>query len=354
MNKFFLTCLLLAAFAVNAAPAPTLIPFQGRLTDQQGVAYTTGQYTVIFNLYDQAVGGNVLWTETHQKVGVINGTMNVFLGSINTALAGVDFSQARYLGITIDADNTPTTPDPEMVPRQMIIPAIYTKESGNSVKLAGFGWSDLLANGATNPATGFISGTKIATGTLPGTSLADGAIVSDKIALGAIGTNQLQDGSITLQKLAARQVGSNVDIGGVAISSSSGQWQRAANLGAAEVPNLVVSIKTTGRPVIALLVPDGSAQASFIGFNDILQPVAGGVYVGLKRDDGQLVGLSLIEASNAGNDYRGYFPPGAHCFMDLTGPGTHTYKVYVSPYSTGSSASNVLIVNNTKLIVYEL
>ena len=56
-----------------AAPSPQLIPFQGRLTNPQGVPYNSGQYTITFNLYDQAVGGANLWTETHSKVGVING-----------------------------------------------------------------------------------------------------------------------------------------------------------------------------------------------------------------------------------------------------------------------------------------
>lgn len=141
---------------LRAEPSPTVIPFQGRLTNPQGVPYNSGQYTISFRLYDQAVGGTVLWTEPHAKVGVINGMVNVFLGSINP-LTGVDFSQTRHLGITIDADNNPNTADPEMVPRQMIIPAFYAK---NSEKLAGYDWSALL--GTNNPATGQIQGGKIA------------------------------------------------------------------------------------------------------------------------------------------------------------------------------------------------
>jgi len=36
-----------------AGPAPMLIPFQGRLTDQQGRPYTNGQYSITFTIYDQ-------------------------------------------------------------------------------------------------------------------------------------------------------------------------------------------------------------------------------------------------------------------------------------------------------------
>ena len=106
--------IVLVAFRVNAfaqQASPQLIPFQGRLTDQQGRAYTNGQYTLIFNLYSQAVGGTPTWTERHQAVGVINGMINVFLGSI-TSISNQDFATTKYLGITIDADNNPNSSDP--------------------------------------------------------------------------------------------------------------------------------------------------------------------------------------------------------------------------------------------------
>ncbi len=138
--------------------SPTLIPFQGQLTSQAGVAYTAGQYTIVFNLYNQAVGGTSIWTERHQKVGVINGMVNVFLGSIIT-ISTVDFSQVKYLGITIDADDNANTADPEMVPRQMIIPAFYAK---NADRLQGLSEAALLPPGTvlpfagTTPPSGFL------------------------------------------------------------------------------------------------------------------------------------------------------------------------------------------------------
>ena len=55
-----LAVLVTAGTALAQTVAPTLIPFQGRLTDQNGVAYTNKQYTIVFQLYDQAVGGTLL------------------------------------------------------------------------------------------------------------------------------------------------------------------------------------------------------------------------------------------------------------------------------------------------------
>ena len=58
-----------------AADSPTYIPFQGQVTNQGGTVVADGQYSIIFNLYDQAVGGQPVWSERHVKVGVTRGTV---------------------------------------------------------------------------------------------------------------------------------------------------------------------------------------------------------------------------------------------------------------------------------------
>ena len=179
---------------VFADSSPFLIPFQGRLTNPQGVPYTNGQYTVIFNLYDQPVGGTVLWSETHQKIGVINGMVNMFLGSINT-LTNVNFSQTRHLGITIDADGNPNTPDPEMVPRQMIIPAFWAK---NAEKLNGYDWTPIFG---VNSPVGSISGGKIQNQSITTGQIANNAVTANQIAAGAV-VAAIANGTIQGQQIA--------------------------------------------------------------------------------------------------------------------------------------------------------
>jgi hypothetical protein len=178
-----LAWLLVCVAGAGAAEAPQLIPFQGRLTDQQGQVYADGQFSVLFQIYDEPVGGTALWSERHEKVGVMNGMLNVFLGSIQP-LTKVEFSQTRHLGITIDADNNPNTPDPEMLPRQMIIPAFWARQSDNSTRLAGHDWTPLF--GVNNP-----------TGPLPGTKLQAGSITAAQIAPLTITSNQMAAGSVT-------------------------------------------------------------------------------------------------------------------------------------------------------------
>jgi len=137
--KKVMTLVLLTLFVActtQAEPSPRLIPFQGRLTNQDGVALASGQFTILFKLYDLPVGGDQKWSEKHEKVGIINGMINVFLGGVTpfddpdedgNPDDAVDFSETRYLGITIDADDIPNSSDPEMVPRQLIIPSFWAK-----------------------------------------------------------------------------------------------------------------------------------------------------------------------------------------------------------------------------------
>jgi microcystin-dependent protein len=184
--------------SIYAQTAPTLIPFQARLTNQLGEAYSSGQYTLTFNLYDQAVGGSTVWTERHEKVGIVNGMVNVFLGSIATFppwQPGSNpqvplFTGTKYLGITVDADGNPATADPEMVPRTMLVNAFHAQNASN---LAGFNWSEILQGGTNNPQTGFIRADK----------LNPASITNAQITPLTINTVSVADSAITLEKLAA-------------------------------------------------------------------------------------------------------------------------------------------------------
>lgn len=49
-----------ASYAVNV---PQLINYNGTLTDKNGVP-VTGNFDMVFRIYDAPSGGNVLWSET--------------------------------------------------------------------------------------------------------------------------------------------------------------------------------------------------------------------------------------------------------------------------------------------------
>lgn len=184
----FITVLLFAV-EVNATAqstaAPAVIPFQGTLTTQTGTPVPDGTYSVIFNIYAQAVGGQPVWSERHGRLGVTQGRVNVFLGSQPSnpvAVASLDFSTAKYLGITLDTDDRATTADPEMVPRQVIVPPWYALKTPTAELMQGYGWNAFLTG--SNPATAVIQGNRFTAGTVAVGALQPGAISANLAAEG--------------------------------------------------------------------------------------------------------------------------------------------------------------------------
>ena len=145
---------LLALLTPQAADSPPLVPFQGHLarpvpTDPQKFEpVPNGQYDILFTLYVAPVGGeSKVWgPERHTKIVVVNGLVNAFLGSVigfaNEVAANPNFlNRPLYVGITIDADGNPNTADLELVPRQVMLPAV---QALNSAKLDGSDWQDFF------------------------------------------------------------------------------------------------------------------------------------------------------------------------------------------------------------------
>jgi microcystin-dependent protein len=195
--------------SLYAAESPLYIPFQGQVTNQVGTIVADGQYSVIFNLYDQAVGGQPVWSERHVKIGVTRGMINVFLGSISP-LTSVDFSQTKYLGITVDTDNLATTADPEMVPRSLIMPAFHAKKAEvatNSTKLAGQDWTAFFVNASSQPSNdplnGFLNGSKIAAASIGNDQLAGNAVGLSQMQGNSVNSDKIVNGSVELADLAA-------------------------------------------------------------------------------------------------------------------------------------------------------
>ncbi|MGA1865582.1 MAG: hypothetical protein ACMUHX_11040 [bacterium] len=125
LNLFILLIISSLCFSLSHA-SERLINFQGHLTDQQGNALD-GTYNIKFSIYPSDPNAGSLWTEEHNDVSVSNGVVNVLLGSITNfdEPVKITFGEERYLGITIDCDHDPNTEEPEMTPRQKILPAIY-------------------------------------------------------------------------------------------------------------------------------------------------------------------------------------------------------------------------------------
>jgi microcystin-dependent protein len=195
--------------AFTAEP-PHLIPFQGHLArpvtgePTQFEPVPAGRYDILFTLYAAPVGGeSKVWgPERHAQVTVVNGLVNALLGSVigfEDAVAANRnfFARSLYVGITIDADGNPNTADLELLPRQVLLPAVYAL---NANKLDGYDWHDVFSNG--DP-TGTILSDRIADQSITAQQIAPQTITASQLAPATLTAQQIAQGTITAQQIAA-------------------------------------------------------------------------------------------------------------------------------------------------------
>jgi hypothetical protein len=111
------TLAFLAAASIATADVPTVMQYQGYLTDAEGEPLND-TLSMTFTIYDAPHEGAAWWTETQPEVAVNNGLFNVLLGSVNPIEDTVFAETERWLGITV-------APDPEIVPRTRLVTVPY-------------------------------------------------------------------------------------------------------------------------------------------------------------------------------------------------------------------------------------
>lgn len=120
-------CLVLVVWALSTATsyaaAPSLVSYQGVLTDGSGAPEVGGPFSITFSIYDDAAATNpALWSETQAVTTDAEGRFSVLMGE-NTPLTDDIFTGAdRWLGISVESD-------PEMSPRQRLCSVAYALRS---------------------------------------------------------------------------------------------------------------------------------------------------------------------------------------------------------------------------------
>ncbi|MCK4328424.1 hypothetical protein KAX02_01125, partial [candidate division WOR-3 bacterium] len=187
----------------DKAAIPQELNFQGFLTDADADTALSGDYDIIFKIYDANTNGNVLWTESWTDVSVEGGIFNVILGETQPIPDSVflDYT-GLWLELTIEGD--------VLTPRQKIVSVgraykathadtskfalssettAYADSSAiaaNSYKLEGYSLTNLDTRWVNEEQASSITTGMILDGAVDSSKIATSAVTSDKIADGTI------------------------------------------------------------------------------------------------------------------------------------------------------------------------
>lgn len=307
-----------------------LLPFQGHLTNSDGTPIGDDTRLIQFKVYDAPIGGQALWAGEVHKLSINDGLVNTILGS-KTSFADVDFSTSRYLEITVDAnaDEQISPADPPLLPRQIILPALFANNAShatNSDRLDGFDWGVILKNG-NDPTVHKIDGSRIANESIGRDQVKLFPLTGNDIIDLEIGTTELQDQSVTLPKLAARKIVEADNIGeiGDIVRVSQTEEHTLTEPTLTDVPEFELTLKTSGRPVMLFLSAQGKSEdGSWIELyrDGSTTPLS---WISFARND-EVLAEFVIQGHPAGQHVGLRILPSLQ-FLDTPPAGTHTYKL---------------------------
>ncbi len=176
------------------------------------------------------------------------------------------------------------------------------------------------------------------------------AVTAAKLAADAVTTAKILDANVTRAKLVA--VGQQVS------ASCSNFSTNSATL--VDVTNLSVSITTTGRPVVVMLINDGSANDSFLAAYQSTNVDSGPqAQFAILRDASVIARHGVIGFHSASGGDTEHIstvgcPVSAIHHVDVVAAGTYTYKLQAR-YSSFTVTSDMYAeVFYAKLVAYEL
>jgi hypothetical protein len=144
--KAVLAAILCLSIGALAQSVPSLINYQGRLTDQTGAPLPSGSYTIQFRVWDSPSATNatdLIWAQQQSVIIQSNGVFDAILGSLGgTSVSGVtpavnDLSYAftgnnRFLGVTVVSNASGTIANPtEILPRQQLLSVPYALKAAD-------------------------------------------------------------------------------------------------------------------------------------------------------------------------------------------------------------------------------
>jgi len=184
---------LIILMSVSAwAVMPTVLSYQGKLTDTSGVPVPDGTYQMRFFFYDDITAGTELWQE-QQNVSVADGVYSVHLG-YTTAFPATFFVDNDDLYLEVRIYNSSTSSWETLSPRQQVVCSAFSMKAQYAEKaLDGSITTVMIADGA-------VESQKVANSAITSVKVASNAITSAKIADGTVSYLDIQDGA-TLEEI---------------------------------------------------------------------------------------------------------------------------------------------------------
>lgn len=328
----------------NSLASVGTVQFTAQLADP---SVNDSSYVKGVDLYYKDGNGNVIQITSG---GGVVGTP----GSISSLASPASATYVAASGTFVWQQNTGVAANMDAASLILRYPGSYPSPSGNYISLQA--------------PSSISSGYSITFPALPastqalniGTSGNMGTISYNSIGLGitasganSIGTVMTSTGANAIAASRTRTVSTSVGIGGVAVSASSGTGYSNATNSFTDVTNLSVTIVTSGRPVMLMLVSaDTSGSSGFISASGTDANVGGSIL--FNRDASTTLSTSEFIITGAAATSKGLaVPPGAFQFVDTTATAaSHTYKIRAASLLVVASAS--MGFSNVKLIAYEL
>jgi hypothetical protein len=102
LRILIVSCFLLLGWMPVQAEIPSLMNYQGTLTDEEG-APLVGSHDLMFRLYPSAEGGSAFWSESHPGVALADGVFSVVLGTVSPLTPAVFVSTECWISVQVDA-----------------------------------------------------------------------------------------------------------------------------------------------------------------------------------------------------------------------------------------------------------
>lgn len=327
--------------ALSIASASTTGMIVGALT---GILASTKSALDLSSAAAQSTGRALAYLNLSNAASTIPALQLDNAGTGSTIKAGSTGTGAPLEVVSTTAASVPapkmTTTQRNAIASPVTGSRIYNTTTNQPEFYNGSSWAAFYGGATTvDGSTLEVSGTSIRVkdAGIITAKIADSSVTTAKIADSNVTTVKLADGNVTRAKLAS--VGQQV-------SASSSTFTHTGDTAVTPITNLSVTITTTGRPVILMLIPDGTGLA-ILGTQSSTSSASTTIFE-LQRGGAAIADWEVSVNGAAGNGSLQITPTFVH--FDPVGAGTYIYAMYLQ--NTASTTTGY--AERLKLVAYEV